>query len=298
MAHVTALTTDAMAGREAGRKGERLAADYIVSQLEAAKIPPAGSYRHPFPFRGRESLNVAATIAGQGPRKREHVILGAHMDHLGVRGNEVYHGAEDNASGVAVALEIAFALAQQPEVLDRSVTVVFFGAEEAGLVGSRHFAKTPPVSPMAAMVNIDMIGRDLADQSRFNALKPLLGVDDRRAIGVLGTEKRPLFRSIVDAAAEAEELRAWGVEDLPGPISEYARRQSQGRGDNFSFEAVGVPALFFGQGESDDYHQPSDTPDKLVPIAMAARARVIQRVVIALAKADLTSVLAPPPARQ
>lgn len=288
MGHVHALTTPEMAGREAGQDGERRAADYIVAQLEAAKVPPVKQYRHPFPFRDHESLNVVATIAGRGTRRTEHIIVGAHMDHLGQRGDDVYHGAEDNASGVAVVLEIACALAADPAALDRSVTVVFFGAEEAGLVGSKAFAKAPPVEPMMAMVNIDMIGRDLLDQSRFAAIKPLFGVDDRRGIGVLGTKGRPVFRKIVTDAATAEELKAWAPEDMPGPLASFVERESQGRGDSFSFEDVGVPALFFGQGESDDYHQPTDTPDKLVPVALAARARVIRRVVIALSHAHLS----------
>ncbi len=286
MAHVHALTAPEMAGRAAGQEGERRAADYIVTTLQAANVPPAGAYRHAFPFRKTNSVNVVATIVGRGSRASEHVILGAHIDHLGVRGDATYHGAEDNASGVAVVLEIAGALALMPTVLDRSVTVAFFGAEEAGLMGSRAFAAKPPVAPMVAMVNVDMIGRDLVDQVRFSAIKPLFGIDDRRAIGVLGTRGRANFKSIVDEAALAEGLRAWAPEDLPGPLANWAVRASQGRGDNFSFEAVGVPALFFGQGESDDYHRPSDTPDKLIPVAMAARARMIKRVVIALSHAQ------------
>lgn len=290
MAHVHALTTPEMAGREAGSDGERRAADYIVAQLEARGVPPVEKYRHPFPFRSRESLNVVATLAGRGKRAAEHVILGAHMDHLGTRGDQVFHGAEDNASGVAVVLEIAGALEKRRAELDRSVTFVFFGAEESGLVGSRAFAKSPPVAPMVAMVNIDMIGRDLVDQARFGAAKPLFGLDDRRAIGVLGTHGRPVFEKIVAAAAQAEELEAWAPQDLPGPLAAWAQREAEGRGDNYSFEDVGVPALFFGQGESDDYHQPTDTPDKLVPVAMAARARVILRTVVALSTADLGDV--------
>jgi hypothetical protein len=98
-----------------------------------------------------------------------------------------------------------------------------------------------------------------------------------------------VFRKIIDEAAAAVGLRAWGPEDLPGPLANYADQLAKGRGDNFSFEDVGVSALFFGQGESVDYHKPSDTPDKLVPEAMAMRARVIVQTVVALSDADLSS---------
>jgi Zn-dependent M28 family amino/carboxypeptidase len=290
MKHVNALTIPKMAGRGAGTEGEKLAAGYAAAQLEEAGVAPAGTYLHPFPFEDGKSVNVVGTIAGRGDRKNEHVILGAHIDHLGTKGQDVYHGAEDNASGVAVVLEIAFALAHAPETLDRSVTVVLFGAEEEGLVGSRAFARNPPVKPMKAMVNIDMIGRDLVDQGRFAPLKPLFGINDRRAVGVVGTRDRPVFRTIVERATKAEKLRAWAPEDLPGALSEWAEREAEGRGDSYSFEAVGVPALFFGQGESDDYHKPTDIPDKLVPVAMAARARAIRAVVVALSKADLSNI--------
>ncbi len=290
LAHVRALTTPAMAGRKAATDGERRAADYIVAELERLGVAPAGAFRQPFPHGAGESLNVVGTVKGRGARASEHVILGAHMDHLGTSGDAVYWGAEDNASGVAVVLEVARALVALEPPLDRSVTVVFFGAEEEGLVGSKRFAASPPVSPMVAMVNIDMIGRDLMDQARLDPVKPLFGVDDRRAIGVLGTRGRPVFRAIVDDAASAENLEAWGPEDLPGPLAAWAEREANGRGDSFSFEAVGVPALFFGQGESDDYHKPTDTADKLVPAALAARCRTILRTVVALSHADLSSL--------
>jgi Zn-dependent M28 family amino/carboxypeptidase len=287
MAHVEALTTAKMAGREAGSEGERLAAGYIAGVLRAAGIAPSDQ---PVDMAdGRKSLNVVGVIRGAGERAGEHVVLGAHMDHLGTRPEGVYHGAEDNASGVAVVLEIGEALQRQRALLGRSVVLVFFGAEEVGLWGSRAFAQKPTVSPLAAMVNVDMIGREFIDQSRFAAVKPIFGIHSREGIGILGTKGRPHLRAIVDAACAKEGLTAWAPEDLPQAVAEWVERQTRGRGDNHSFEEVGVPALFYGSGESDDYHQPSDTPEKLDPLLMQVRARAILHTVVALTTADLAS---------
>jgi Zn-dependent M28 family amino/carboxypeptidase len=286
MAHVRALTAEELEGRQAGTAGERLAADYVVAELEAASVAGLhGGYLHPFEMApGVQSLNVVGVIAGRGPRRGEHVVLGAHLDHLGRRGAELHLGAEDNASGVAVVLEIAALLVRRQSELDRSVAVAFFGAEEAGLLGAKHFVSQPPVAAMAAMVNIDMIGRPLVDMAVLRAVKLLAGIDDRRAMGVLGTAGRPHFRRLVDEACHAEGIEPWAPEDLPGPMASFVERVSRDRGDSFPFEAAGVPALFFGQGESDDYHQPSDTADKLDPEGLAARGRAIARVVVGLSQ--------------
>ena len=287
MAHVRALTAEPLAGREAGTEGERLAADYVVAQLRAASVPALdGSYLHPFEIAPEvQSVNVIGRIEGRGARHGEHVVLGAHLDHLGRRGDQLYPGAEDNASGVAVVLEIAALLARRQSELDRSVLVVLFGGEEKGLLGAKRVVAEPPVPSMVAMVNIDMIGRPLVDMGVLSALKVLAGVDDRRAVGVLGTAGRPSFKRIVEEACRAEGIEAWAPEDLPGAVARLVDRASRGRGDSFPFEWANVPALFFGQGESDDYHQPSDTADKLDPEAMAARGRAIARVVLGLSRA-------------
>jgi hypothetical protein len=285
MAHVTALTSDAMAGREAGSPGEKLAADYIAKALGAAGIEHK---TQAFDLSdGKKSLNVIALVAGNGARAAEWVVLGAHLDHLGSKPEGIYRGAEDNASGVAVVLELAAELRAKKASLGRSVAIVFFGAEEIGMWGSRAFAQKPVVSPLAAMVNVDMIGREFIDQVSLAAVKPLFGISSDKGIGILGTKGRPVFRGIVDAACQAEGLRAWAPEDLPENVAAWVESQTRGRGDNESFEAVGVPALFFGTGESDDYHQVSDTPEKLEPLLMQVRARAIFRTVVELSKADL-----------
>lgn len=316
MAHVRHLASDKLNGRAAYSADERAAASYLEKQLrrfgatppnavsvgQGAKAPAASGHggdagRYQIPFQGspgQRSANVVAVIAGSDPQlKHEYVVVGAHYDHLGRRGDELFAGAEDNASGTAVVLEIARALLVNKTPLGRSVMVVFFGAEEVGMVGSRAFVARPPVTlkRFHSMVNVDMIARPLADEAALSAAKRLMGIDSRRTVGVLGTKGRPVFRAIVDRACADAGIAALAPEDLPSMLQRIVESQAQGRGDSFRFEDVGIPALFFSSGESDDYHLPSDTVDRLDAAVMELRARAIHQVVIALthAPADVTA---------
>jgi hypothetical protein len=280
MAHVMHLASPALAGRRAFSPDEETAAHYVLAQLEAygASDTELRAFDDP---RGK-SHNVVGTVRCDGCS--DWIIVGAHLDHMGWMNGELYLGAEDNASGVAVVLEIARALVSERERLGRNVALVFFGAEEVGLVGSRAFVAAPPFAPMRAMVNVDMIGRRLADRTAFALPKRMLDIDDARSVGVMGTKGRPGFRSIVDDACAAAGIRAVAPEDLGPVLQQAVEALARGRGDNAPFEAAGVPTLFFSSGESDDYHQPSDTVDRIEPEIMAVRARAIRDTVLALSK--------------
>lgn len=310
MAHVEFLACEDLLGREAGSNAERVAAQYVATRLDAAGVPPmpgghrfqefaipqmvqiqildaSGSLREVRPTK-ETSRNVLGWIEGARPDLRDQVVvLGAHFDHLGVREGKTLRGAEDNASGVAVLLEVASLLEASSELLGRSVLVVFFGSEERAMDGSREFVGAPPVDldRIAAMVNVDMIGRPLADQKALAAPKALLGIDGSKAVGVLGTKGRPAFRRIVDAACARAGLRVFAPEDFPPPLSNILEGVTKDRGDHAAFEHAGIPTIFYGSGESDDYHAPTDTPEKLDPALMARRGQAIFATVVALSLA-------------
>ena len=110
-----------------------------------------------------ESANIVASLPGNDPQlKNEYVVLSAHIDHVGIgepiNGDRIYNGAMDNASGVAVLLDVAASLKKHPENLKRSLLFVFVTGEEKGLLGSKYFAAHPTVDPksMVADINIDM----------------------------------------------------------------------------------------------------------------------------------------------
>jgi hypothetical protein len=179
---VRELASEAHAGRLAGTPGERRAAAYLADELERLGVQPlpgADGFLHEFPLPPDwhrplpTGMNVVgwlpATVAADGAASPTAVLLGAHYDHVGDglaitgiqrpgRRGPHHPGADDNASGVAVVLGAAARLARAP-VRSRPVVVVFFSAEESGLVGSAHLAATWDRWPLGRVVVADMVGR-------------------------------------------------------------------------------------------------------------------------------------------
>jgi hypothetical protein len=292
MRHVVYLAGPALAGRGAGTPGEEAAAHYVEAELTHLGLTPAEQ-----PVEGG-SRNVWARLDGRAPGV---IVVGAHIDHLGVQDGAVYPGADDDASGVAVVLGIAAELSARRAELGRSIVFAFFGSEELGMVGSRRFVAEPPFSDeITAMVNVDMIGRPLLDQARYLPLERLIGIDPPRSVGLVGARHHPALRKLADDAFAAEHIKIVAAEDLPPLVGDEVERESEGRGDSVSFEEHGIPALFFGDGESTDYHRPTDTIDKVTPALLETRARAIASVVIALSNAPpdaFTESAARPPLR-
>ncbi len=214
--------------------------------------------------------NVVARLEGTDPRlKDEVVVVGAHLDHLGTTGRGsllreagrgvIHPGADDNASGTAVVMEVARILkAKGPR---RSILFLHFAGEEDGLLGSAHWVRTPtvPLEKVRFMLNFDMVGR-------MDTAKPTL------QLGGLGAPKSALARARTFAPA--------GVtlgEDLGVAI---------GGSDHMSFSTARIPTLFFFTGIHGDYHRPSDTPDKLNYRGMAQVAEMAAQVALDLANAD------------
>jgi hypothetical protein len=213
-----------------------------------------------------EVKNVAAVLPGEGPLADEAIVLTAHYDHLGYgsRGTlpskplAIYHGADDNASGVAVVLEVAKELAQRKEKLHRTVVFVLFTGEEWGFWGSSHYVNDPivPMDKTAANVNLDMVGRLRDDFVQINSVGTGLG-----------------FGKLLD-----ELNRPYGFHLLKVP-------GASGRSDQASFYAKRVPDIHFITGKHPDYHKPTDTFDKINVPGMRRIADYVRDVVVALANA-------------
>jgi len=202
------------------------------------------------------AANVIGILPGTDPAlAAETVVLGAHYDHLGLADGVVYPGADDNASGTAVVVGLARAFAAAGGNA-RTLVFALFGAEELGLIGSRHYVDRPavPLDRTVAMVNFDMVGR-------------LQG----RTLSVGGGDSGNRLRALVSQAAQLEGMTL----DLHG--SPY------GPSDHARFYAAGVPVLFFYTGGHSDYHKPSDTADKIDAAGMARIAALGARVVDGLA---------------
>jgi hypothetical protein len=191
--------------------------------------------------------NVIGVIPGTDPMlKKEYVVIGAHFDHLGMGGPgsgslaqdtmAVHNGADDNASGITGVLEIGEQLAARREELKRSVLLMGFNAEEKGLLGSKYFVEHPtvPLKNIAAMINMDMIGR----------MK-----DSSLTIGGVGTS--PGLKTILNELNRNYNLKLNFSEEGYGPS------------DHASFYTQDVPVVFFFTGVHEDYHKPTDDVDKI-----------------------------------
>ncbi len=280
--HVEYLAHPALGGRPGGRAD--LAADYIVNHFQKIGLKPLFSegrgrdgYFQAIPEAVAEGepprvmgRNIGAVLPGSDPNLAEEVIvLSAHYDHLGTRGGEVFAGADDNASGVAMLLEVAGRLAESPNRPRRTIAFVAFDLEERMLFGSQWFAAHMPwpQENLKLFLTADMIGRSLG-----NLNLP--------TVFVLGSEHAPHLRTVLDEVGHPEglEVSRLGI-DLIGTRSDYG-----------PFRDRKIPFLFFSTGQSDVYHTPRDVPETLDYAKLARVTGLIDRIVVTAANDDAVPV--------
>ena len=262
---VAYLASQELGGRYPGTAGDSLASAYIVDQLRSLKLKPIikakkekGFYQD-FNFTKKEqeitTHNILAVLPGKDKQLRnEYIVVGSHYDHLGMGGEgsgsrrpdtlAVHPGADDNASGDAVVLQLAKHFKQVGS--PRSIIFAFFGAEEQGLIGSKQFLEWMKKADakrinlpadrksIVAMVNLDMVGR-MRDS----------------AMSVSGTGTSSAFKTIVEQVAEQAKLNVSCTPDGYGPS------------DHASFVAAEIPVLFLTTGGHMEYHTPDDLPPTL-----------------------------------
>lgn len=214
---------------------------------ESVEAHPTGetlSVRMRFRVEKAAVPNVVAWLEGSDPDlKHEYVVLGSHLDHLGIRGGQVYPGADDNGSGSTAVLSIAKAFAVNKTRPKRSVMFIWFAAEEIGLVGSKHYCDNPtkPIQDMTCMFNIDMVGRNEETDQETSA-------ENEGSIHIVGSQKgQTEIHSIVLAANKHVGFRF-----------ELDQEDVWNRSDQINFYKKGVPVAFLFGGFHPDYHQPSD----------------------------------------
>ena len=256
------LAAPALAGRAPGSQGGRAARAGLERVFQDLSLEPAGEdggYAQPLP-RG---ANLLARVPGRDPaRATEFVVIGAHLDHLGERGEATYRGADDNASGVAVLVEVARRLAAAPTA--RSVLIAAFDAEEppaylSPAMGSTYWVAHPtvPRAQVVAMLAMDLMGGNLWPGART----PLY-VMGRET--VLAGAAPPATGPAVPV--QAMHLRL--VEDLPGGRQAFS--------DHGAFFAAQIPVLFFSTGRSPHYHRVTDVPDTLDYEKLAAEVAIVE----------------------
>ena len=234
--HVYYLASDSLRGRAAGSEDAAKAAAYIVKQFEEIGIQPyfeEGWYQT-FEKYGTTYKNVVGVIPGNDPvLKDEYIIIGAHYDHLGVRNDEVYNGADDNASGTATIIEVARILKSQQNDLRRSIIVAAFDAEEVGLWGSEDLSKKLDLSKVKLMMSIDMVGwLEKGKQLQFQGVATVK--DGKR---LLSEEAQKMH---IDILAKDFETSVFGATDTEG------------------FAKKGVATWYVTTGLKSPYHKPQD----------------------------------------
>jgi hypothetical protein len=268
---ISFMSDKAQQGRGFGSKGLDRVANYISRIFQEAGLQPGGdtpaSYFQSWQARGGEPehpatlKNIIGIIPGTNPAfTGQSIIIGAHYDHLGlgwpdVRENnrgKIHYGADDNASGVAVLLELARTMGRKfkPE---RSIILVAFSGEEAGRLGSRYFVKhrsDHPARKITAMINLDTVGR-------------------------LGNNKLLVLGG--NSAREWQHIMR-GIGFVTG-ISTAMVTQELDSSDQISFHEAGIPAIQLFSGANLDYHRPTDTPARIDPKGLLKVARVTKEVI-------------------
>lgn len=294
--HLYTFASDEFMGRETGKPGQKKAAKYLKKEYQKIDISsPLGEndYYQDIPsayFNGRfgDTENVVAFIKGRDydTKPNEYVVISAHYDHVGTddQGN-VYNGADDDGSGTVAILEIAEAF--KKAVKDgyrpkRSILFLHFTGEEKGLLGSKYYSENPifPLSETVTDLNIDMVGRiDPAHKDNPNYIY-LIGSD------MLSTE----LHEISEAANE----------EFVGLNLDYKYNEKDDpnrfyyRSDHYNFAKHGIPVIFYFNGVHEDYHQKTDSPEKIAYDLLEKRTKLIFYTAWKVANADHAPIVDKP----
>ncbi len=221
----------------------------------------------------RTAYNVVGMIDNGAPNV---VVIGAHLDHLGMgdegslyRGEPAIHnGADDNASGIAVLLQLARDLSERDDARANDYLFIAFSGEEKGLYGSNYWTKNPtvPIAELTYMINMDMVGR----------------LDSARHLAVSGTGTSPIWDSVLTQLRRP--VRTGGRHGVVFADTLTIKTSAGGVGpsDHTSFYLQGVPAVHFFTGSHNDYHKPSDDEEKVNYDGMLRITRFIEAMITAL----------------
>ena len=276
--HINILASDSLEGRETGKPGQKMAAAYIANHFKEIGIPPykRKTYFQKFKVKSKRHVckcddcdltffkrvfksnqiikgeNVLGFIEGSD-LKEELIIITAHYDHLGKHDSLIFNGADDDASGVAGAMEIAeaFMLAKEDgKGPRRSILIMSVSGEEKGLLGSKYYTDNPvyPLNNTIANLNIDMIGR----------------LDDWHSTGnyvyLIGSNRLSYDLHNINEEVNTKYTKLeldYKYNDEEDPNRYYYRS------DHYNFAKNNIPVIFYFNGVHEDYHRPSDTIEKL-----------------------------------
>lgn len=276
--HLFVYASDEFEGRNTGEPGQKKAVAYLKDFYvrENIQSPLGGddyfqevpaSYLNKNSRKGglKDSENVVAFIKGS-EKPDEIVVISAHLDHEGIKNGEIYNGADDDGSGTVAILEIAQAFQAATKAgkgPKRSVLFLHVTGEEKGLLGSKYYTENPifPIVNTVTDLNIDMVGR-IDDRHKENPNYIYLIGSDK-----LSTELHNLSEEINKKYTKIDLDYKYNDENDPNRF--YYRS------DHYNFAKYNVPIIFYFNGTHADYHQPSDTPDKINYELLEKRTRLV-----------------------
>ena len=258
------LASDEMEGRKPGNPGNFIAVSFIKKEFESYGLE-THLQKFTYTFRWRvglirwrtieiETMNVIGVLKGTSDK---HVVIGAHMDHLGLDGDgDAYNGADDNASGTTAILELAEAFGKSDAKPKDTIVFIAFNAEELGLLGSKHYVNNPllPLDDCKLMINLDMVGR-------------LRGT-------TVTAQGGNLSRSVTQLVDKLDDDYPFDVNiTVPGNRSDHA-----------PFNWNGVPVLFFHTGTHPQYHRTSDDSDLINYEGLVKIAKFVKDLTVEVTK--------------
>jgi len=271
--HLYIIASDEFEGRDTGEPGQKLAAEYLKDFYKSHNIAsPLGGddYFQDISTANlrpnlKPSENVVAFIEGS-EKPEEIIVISAHFDHVGKTGEEIYNGADDDGSGTVAIMKIAEAFqnaAKNGNGPKRSILFLHVTGEEKGLLGSAYYVKYPifPLKNTVANLNIDMIGR--VDDAHTNNpdFVYLIGSDK------LSTELHEISEAINTKFTKLTLDYTYNDDNDPNRF--YYRS------DHYNFAKNNIPIIFYFNGTHEDYHRPSDTPDKINYEVLAKRTQLV-----------------------
>ncbi|MDT7832180.1 M28 family metallopeptidase [Flavobacteriaceae bacterium S356] len=276
--HLFTYASDEFEGRNTGEPGQKKAVEYLKNfyKNEGIVSPLGGddyfqevpaSWLNSNSRRGslKDSENVVAFIKGS-EKPDEIIVISAHLDHEGVKNGKIYNGADDDGSGTVALLEIAQAFNEAVKAgkgPKRSILLLHVTGEEKGLLGSKFYTEQPifPLANTVTNLNIDMIGRVDARHKGNPNYVYLIGSDK------LSTELHTLSEDINKKYMNIQLDYKYNDENDPNRF--YYRS------DHYNFAKHNIPIIFYFNGTHADYHQPTDTPDKINYEMLQNRTRLV-----------------------
>ncbi len=240
---IKVISSDEMEGRRVGTEGNQKARNYIIGRFEESGAVKIGEhYSHPFVFSGRGGAEITGTniVAKIEGKSEKQMVISAHYDHLGIRGDDLYNGADDDASGTAALIQMVQYFSENTP--NHTLIFVAFDAEEMGLRGARDFVENySDIDKVTMNINMDMIS-----------------ISDKNELYAAGTYYYPQFKPILENIETGNVNLKFGHDDPDSDLDNWTSASDHG-----AFHRAGIPFVYFGVEDHPHYHQPSDIYDNI-----------------------------------